>query len=614
MNLKDRAKEFFALNLNPVPVQKGSKVPAREAHQTKIPEQEIDNYNWPEIGVSTGYASNNLEVLDWDLKNAEDPDQILQDFMGMVGKELLQKLVVQTTPSGGYHFIYRCDNIESNQKLAKNKQGLAIIETRGIGGYIKCWPSEGYTLEKGSFETIPYITQEERFNLFVSARKLNQLIKEDNAKRVPEEQREYQSKFPDYDSDFEIGMKLLEKHGWVEHSVTGEWVNYTRPGKSVSDGMSGGYNTEGNFFFAFSTSQDTFVTERPYDNHSLYAELECDGDYKKAYAKLFDQGHGVEDEGRIEALSFLSSEIEENEYLDQVRKGDIEHGLSTGFSELDDYFRFKRNSLNLGIGYDNIGKSLLMATMMGGSTVMHGWKWGVVGPENKAAENRETLIETLTGTMMEDLEQDRYEAALKYSRERFKIVSNEKHYSLIDVIEMGKRLYEYEGIDALLVDPWNFFAVEGDGYRHDNDVLSKLRVFVSNYCSVYIMAHPYSGATRTNLDKEGFLLPASKYEVQGGANFAYRVDDVFINHRIINHHSDHIRRTMQWIQEKVKRQKTGGKPHQKGDYTTLVYEQRDGFWGYWDSEGNNPMYKALTSRRAVKTGGLKDRVTEKMPF
>ena len=602
MNLKQTAKDYIKLNLNPVPLSKGSKVAIRKEHQTNIPEEDISNYGWSDMAISTGYASGNLEALDFDLKNTDNPKGFLEDYKELVGEELLNKLVVQSTPSGGYHFIYRCDTIESSRKLAKNEDGLAILETRGIGGYIKCYPSEGYKMVRKTFEEIPYITSEERFRLFIAGRKLNKLIEKDSKDRVSKEDRDYQSKFPDYDDDMDIGLDLLKDHGWTIHSNVAGWINMTRPGKSIQDGMSGGYNTDGKFFYAFSTSQDNFITERPYSNSQIYAELECEGNYRKAYAKLFEAGYGVDDdEEEVETLDFLSSEIEENEYLDQARKGEIEHGLSTGWN-IDEYFRLKRNSLNLGIGVDNVGKSVWMTSLMVSSNIQHGWKWGVVAPENKNALTRQRTIEVLSGKpIIHFKDKDKvYEQYKAYSRNKFHVVANKQHYSLTDVIKMGIRLYEYEGIDALLIDPYNFFAVEGNGYSNDNNILSKLRVFVERYCSVYLMAHPYSDFTRKSIDKDGYLKAPTKYDTQGGSNFAYRVDDVFTNHRLVNHPSDEIRKTMQFIVGKIKEYHTGGKPHDKDDYSELMWDTRDGFTGYWDSDGNNPIYKSILARRGVE--------------
>src|SRR5690606_27496311 len=116
------------------------------------------------------------------------------------------------TMSGGYHFIYRCKEIGGNQKLANrettederkktyesvyekeynsfppdeskeseyrklahdkafkamaNDKVRVLIETRGEGGQIACYPTPKYELVRGDFSTIQEITPEERQILF----------------------------------------------------------------------------------------------------------------------------------------------------------------------------------------------------------------------------------------------------------------------------------------------------------------------------------------------------------------------------------------------------------------------------------------------------------------
>ena len=150
------------------------------------------------------------------------------------------------------------------------------------------------------------------------------------------------------------------------------------------------------------------------------------------------------------------------------------------------------------------------------------------------------------------------------------------------------------------MDPFNFFKVEGDAYGHNNEILSQLRVFSESYCSVYVMAHPSSYAPRNSKDADGYLVAPNKYSIQGGADFPYRVDDFFVLHRIVNHSDLEVRRTMQVIVEKVKETETGGQVHEHGEYTKMVYERRNDFLGYWDSHGDNPMYKYAMSKMGVR--------------
>lgn len=611
---REIARNYLAVGLNPLPMVNGSKAPIiREHNSVKITDKEINNFDYEAIGVSTGLISEGLEAIDFDLKNAEHPDAVMKVFKSKLSTELLRKLVVQRTQSGGYHMLYRCEDVSSSRVLAKNPQGKAIIETRGEGGLVKCHPSKGYTLLQGSFEKIPIITPEERLSLFISAKMLNQTIKKDAMKRASKEDLTAFKKFPKYNEDPDIGIKLLEKAGWKYKSEDSEWINLTRPDSKSGD-IHAGYHKDGKFFYCFSTAQDTFEEEKPYNNHALFAELEHDGNYAKAYAKLYEEGYGIEMkekskeqeaeddwEDKLTNLTFLSDDVEENTLLELARKDEIEQGLSTGWSSVDEYFRFKPNSLNIGLGYDGVGKSVFMLSMANASRVLHDWKWGMVMPENKTWMSRRRLVESASGRAIASFKNEGalFDQYVKESRESFKIISNKKHYSIKDVLEMGKRLYEYYGINAFLIDPYNFFKVTGDGYGHNNEMLSQMRVFAEQYCSVYVMAHPSSNAPRNNINQFGYLEPPTKYQIQGGADFPYRVDDFFIIHRIVNHEDLEMRRTMQFIVEKLKETETGGKVHNRGEYTPLVYEKRHGFTGYWDEEGNNPMYRAISNKYNV---------------
>jgi hypothetical protein len=175
MGFKKYAKRFIELDLNPVPVKRGSKAPVRSGHHKPITTSEVDNYAFDEIGISTGYSSLNLQALDFDTKNAEDPKAYMEEFDSRVPSTLYEKMVIQKTPSGGYHYIFRCDEIESSQKLSRNKKGEGIIETRALNSYIKCFPSEGYTMEQKKFSEISFISSDEKNFLFTIARQMDAL-------------------------------------------------------------------------------------------------------------------------------------------------------------------------------------------------------------------------------------------------------------------------------------------------------------------------------------------------------------------------------------------------------------------------------------------------------
>ena len=596
------AKRFLELSLNPVPVKVGSKIPLRKEHQTTIEKEEIDSYSFDEIGISTGYASLNLQALDFDTKNADDPDKYMEDFNKRVPKELFSKLVIQRTPSGGFHYIFRCEEIESSKKLARNKKGAAVIETRAVGSYIKTFPSKGYVMVQNDFSKVVTITPEERNLLMIISKQFDELYVKDTYSRFSKEDKDYFRKFPEYNKDYNIGVDLLVKHGWTVHSENNSWVNFTRP-DSTSGDLHGGYNKDGFLFQTFSTAQDTFSIGRGYNNHHLYCELECNGNYKRGYAKLYEDGFGTEEEEEDDevTLTFLSDEIEENTYLDQARKGEIPQGLSTGWSKLDNNFKLKLNSFVFILGLDNIGKSTFLSSLMVATNTLHSLKWGISSPEARNSVTRRNLIEATAGKKIVDFKDSpaKYSMLLKESRDNFFIINNKKHWTIDEILEKGKILYEQYKIDFLLIDPFSFYAGSGE-YGTDNGVLSKIRVFVETYCSVVVVDHPYTGFTRTEKDESGYLRIPSKYDASGGNSKANRTDDFISLHRIINHTDRNIRSMMQICVGKVKDKSTGGEPHLDGEYSSLLYESRKGFIGYWDDSGNNPMYEAMMSKKGVR--------------
>lgn len=623
----DIANKLIELGLNPVPLK--DKIPLIRNWEKPRTQDELDNNSYDAVGVCTGLVSSGLEAIDFDLKYADNPEELLESWKDKVGYDILSKLVVQKTVNNGYHFIYRCSEIEGNKILAKNEKKEVLIETRGEGGFIKIYPSEGYEMIQGSFDDIPIITPLERNKMMLSSYMLDKELS--NLAKTKKTSDKF-GKFPKYDDNPENGLELLEKHGWKIVTEHKDWVELRRPGKD--EGVSAGYNLEGNFLFVHSTST-TFRQRHPYNNYAIYAELECNGDYVKAYKNLNELGYGdtkfsssrsrssrkeekIQEEldTAIENLTFVSTREEEEDFLQRSVKGSLEIGLTTGWDSLDEYFRFKRNSFNMGIGFDGVGKSVLSLSLAASSNILHGWKWGMILPENRTAMSRRRLIECMSGRQISSFtnDQSEYNRLLEIAMNNFYIVANRYHYTLKDAIEMGRKMYEYYGIDALLIDPWNFFKTDGrDTYSWNNEILSELRVFAEQCCAVYIMAHPASESARRNKDEDGYLKAPSSYDIQGGADFPYRVDDFFVFHRVLNHPNENIRRTMQFIVHKVKETETGGRRHVLGEYTPLRWLERDGFIGYWDEDDNNPMYNQMiiNPNKKLKSNGL---ITDKSDY
>ena len=251
------------------------------------------------LGIITGAVSNNLEVIDVDTKH-DTTGRLWEDFRGLIEDnlpEVYSKLVIAQTVSGGYHIYYRCNSIAGNLKLAKNKNKEAVIETRGEGGFVVCFPTTGYKYIQGEPGNILTITPEQRETLFSIAQRFNELP-EDKPKTPLPSSTGYNltglSPFEDYNQRGDV-VGLLESKGWKVVNQLGQRINLLRPGQTDTK-TSGDFHTGLRVFKVLSTSTE-FETEeagkpKGYSPSQVFSLLECRGDNKIAYRRLLELGYG----------------------------------------------------------------------------------------------------------------------------------------------------------------------------------------------------------------------------------------------------------------------------------------------------------------------------------
>lgn len=266
----------------------------------------LDMFSNPKAqGIATicGVVSGNLEVIDVDCKY-DLTGSLFEDFMQAVvdaNKKLAQNLVVAKTKGGGYHILYRCNEIEGNQKLAQrfttederkdnpHEKVKVLIETRGEAGYVIAAPTEGYKYIQNTARNLPKLKSEDRSLLLNIARSFNTVIEEVHHHGYIESKPFNKSPFQDFNERGDI-IGLLQKHGWKVVKETNDKTVFLRPGETTSK-SSGDYNRKLGLFSVFTTSSE-FEANKGYRPSAIYAMLECGNDYKIAAKKLLTEGYG----------------------------------------------------------------------------------------------------------------------------------------------------------------------------------------------------------------------------------------------------------------------------------------------------------------------------------
>ena len=309
-------EKYLAAGLSVLPAKRERKFPAIgkwKTYRDRLP-TEIEVETWfsnshDALCIVCGKVSGNLEVLDFDHQG-----ELFPVWKDRIDPELFAKLVIEQTPSGGFHVAYRavspiCGNIKLAQGKRENDKLVTLIETRGEGGLFLCAPSEGYKLVQNSFEALPVISDEEREDLLCAAFLLNEHAPEVKNEPVPLGMTGNFVIRPGDDFNARGDFRsLLLRHGWTPLHKAGNNEYFRRPGKT-SGGQSASFN--GDVFYVFSSNAAPFEPGA-YSPFNAYAILEHGGDFTAAANALLEAGFGkAAEQPKADISGILSAGTEE---------------------------------------------------------------------------------------------------------------------------------------------------------------------------------------------------------------------------------------------------------------------------------------------------------------
>ena len=584
--------------------------------------QKYDLSNCIAVGLVCGKPSGNIEVIDIDEKYSLD-GKLFENYKRLIHEidpNLLAKLVVQKTKNGGYHFIYRCSAIVGNTKLANrpttdeekaetfskvyesevtkgkdhaeatkaahkskiNDKVRVLIETRGLGGQIVCYPSVGYKLIHGDFYSITELSVEERDILFGVARQFNQMIEEFAAPKSVAKKIKGLSSFDDYNNRGDV-ISLLVNNGWSVVRKLGSKTIFLRPGQ-VSSQTSGNYDENKKWFSVFTTSSE-FEPERAYLPYAVFAILECNGDFSAASKKLYDLGYGDREEVKKETpstrvitsrvniededYSFLAKPKDYDGYLKMVMDGTLPMGLTTGSPSLDKNFLFKEGNLVMTNGIDNTGKSVFTWYLCLLAAMYHGWKGIIFSSENTLGSFMRKMIQFYWGKPLVGnyaMNETEYKIAKDFIEDHFTLIkAQEDLYNYKDIINMFKKTLKLKKYHYGMIDPYNSLKIDLSGFsklsthEYHYEALSEIKSFgQQNNFGWFVNHHAVTAAARTKDGEKKYQAAPNKADTEGGQKVANKTDDFLTIHRVTQHPTDwmvtevHVR--------KIKDTETGGRP------------------------------------------------------
>jgi hypothetical protein len=299
------AQNYLNTGLSVLPAIRSEKRPAIgkwKQYQQRLPQcDEIAMWPWNDaLCIICGTVSGNLEIIDFD-----GGGELFPAWMDRIDPDLRDHLVIESTPSGGMHVIYRCEvPVCGNIKLAQHKvddKVQTLIETRGEGGLFLCSPTPGYEMMQNDLCDLPVLTEVQRDTLLKTAWELNEYLPpvidgtnvgqtashKSNMCGTPAHNSHNLNRPGDAYNKHGDVRDLLRSHGW-ELAEPGDNEYWRRPGKDTCWSAS----LKNRVFYVFSSNAAPFEPEQGYAPFAVYALLEHGGDFSAASRTLALYGFG----------------------------------------------------------------------------------------------------------------------------------------------------------------------------------------------------------------------------------------------------------------------------------------------------------------------------------
>ena len=244
-------------------------------------------------GLITGF--NGLFCIDVDLKvfsKVDDREKFFSEFISFIRDNIDsfdKKVAVYKTANFGYHLVYRTDSELGNVKLARRKgHKEAVIETRGVGGYIVVYDD---CVNKMDYLTIEKLSTEEHSILIEIAK-----FYDEPTEHIPEDEPKKQT--PKIDTagvppwtDFNERNTVLDVVGDEFEVVRTIQSRYIVKRYGSNAAHSGYIYRDSGCLFLFSTGT-AYPNEKLLTPYALYTWKNHNGDYSASAKALYAEGYG----------------------------------------------------------------------------------------------------------------------------------------------------------------------------------------------------------------------------------------------------------------------------------------------------------------------------------
>lgn len=208
--------------------------------------------------------------------------------------------------------------------------------------------------------------------------------------------------------------------------------------------------------------------------------------------------------------------------------------VSTGWDELDQFYRVRPGEFTVVTGIPGSGKSNFVDALAVNLARIHGWRLMIFSPENQPVEDHVArMIEKHVGAPFyhgptERMQESEMEVGIAWAMNHmfWYLPPEEDDWTIENILSAAKQLVRQKGIQGLVIDPWNELECarprEMTETEYISKVLKKIRQFARRHAvHVWVVAHPQK---LLRSDDGNYPVP-TMYDIAGSAHWRNKADN-----------------------------------------------------------------------------------------
>lgn len=238
---------------------------------------------------------------------------------------------------------------------------------------------------------------------------------------------------------------------------------------------------------------------------------------------------GGDMKGIIKASAFYGE-------VEKARTKGQDPGHKIGLPSLDELYRVRLGMMTIVTGIPGHGKSEIVDDMLVRLSRLYRWKFCFFSPENFPLEQHYIkLAEKLAGEQFSKFEASDHRVTKEWLQDHFTWLYPDDDGETVNldwILDRARFLAETEGLNGLVLDPWNEIEHQR-GTMSETDyvslALTKIRRFARRFdVHCWIVAHP----TKLQKDKTTGQYPVpTPYDISGSAHWRNKADFCLTIHR-----------------------------------------------------------------------------------